>query len=311
MTSAAAQMDDSWSHASGKVILFGEHAVVHGVCAIAAGISRGVRAHTAPTTADSISVNDRVLPSDHGLYVALLALRQFLHLDPISLKLHSEIPEGSGLGSSAAMAVATARALIKSHGLQLSERELFQAAQSWERVFHGTPSGVDVAAAQSGSTVGFVRGEEPMPIVLAKPLDLVIVQAGPPESTKRMVELVSKNKARNPVQFDKSLQAIAALVENAKVLLRQGDWPAVGKLMDLNHMLLASWMLSTEDIERACNLARTQGALGAKLTGAGGGGCVIALAESPAHQAELLKPLQESSLLAFAASVGAHLNDTR
>jgi len=311
MAAAPAKADETWSQASGKVILFGEHAVVHGVRAIAAGISRGVRARSASAVADSIWVNDKALPSGHGLYAALLALRQFLRLDPITLELHSDIPEGSGLGSSAAMAVATARALMKSHGLQLSERTLFQAAQSWEGVFHGNPSGVDVAAAQSGSTVGFVRGEEPAPVVLAKPLDLVVVQAGPPESTKRMVELVARNKARNPVQFDKSLQAIAALVENATVLLRQGDWSAVGKLMDLNHMLLAAWMLSTEDIERACNLARTHGALGAKLTGAGGGGCVIALAESPAHQAELLKPMRENSLFAFSASVGTHLNETR
>ncbi|HXS18467.1 MAG TPA: mevalonate kinase [Polyangiaceae bacterium] len=311
MAAAEPHLDETWSRASGKVILFGEHAVVHGVRAIAAGISRGVRAHTAPAASDCIVVGDKTLPGSHGLYAALLALRQFLNLSPVALSLHSEIPEGSGLGSSAAMAVATARALVRSHGLTLSERALFQAAQSWEGVFHGNPSGVDVAAAQSGSTVGFVRGEEPSPLVLARPLDLVVVQAGPPESTKRMVELVAKNKTRNPVQFDKSLAAITALVENATLLLRQGDWPAVGKLMDLNHMLLAAWMLSTQDIERACNLARTHGALGAKLTGAGGGGCVIALAESPAHQAELLKPLQESSLLAFAASVGAPSNETR
>lgn len=301
---AARSFDGPWSHASGKVILFGEHAVVHGVRAIAAGISRGVQARSSRAQTDSISVNHRALPLEHGLYRALEALRGFLHLDDVALELRSDLPEGAGLGSSAAMSVATCRALVHSHGLTLNHRELFAAAQRWEGVFHGNPSGVDVAAAQSGSLVGFVRGEEPEPLALARPLHLVVVQAGPPESTKRMVEIVARHKARSPEQFEKTLTAIASLVDNAAVLLRQGDWAGLGKLMDLNQMLLAGWMLSSQDIEAAIRLAREHGALGAKLTGAGGGGCVIALAENGEHQAEILRPFAHTSMFAFAATVG-------
>jgi len=136
---------------------------------------------------------------------------------------------------------------------------------------------VDVAAALQSCPIRFSRGLDPEPLLLNQSLRLVIALAGPPASTKEMVASVQRFKERNPEQFQKTLEAIAALVDNATLLLRSGDLQAVGKLMDLNQMLLASWMVSTEEIEIACRLARDAGALGAKLTGSGGGGAVIAL----------------------------------
>ena len=296
--------DSGWSHASGKAILFGEHAVVYGVRAIAAGLSRGVFARSEPAATDALFVEDRRLDAGHALMSAVAAMREFLGAGPATVRLRSELPQGAGLGSSAAMAVATGRALEKSHGFEASARRLFEAAQIWEQVFHGTPSGIDVAAAQSNSIIGFTRGEEPEQLSLCRPLPLVIVQAGPPASTKLMVESVAKNRARNRPQFEKNLQAIDALVKNAALLLKNGDLPAVGQLMDLNHMLLASWMLSTEDIETAISIARAHGALGAKLTGAGGGGCVVALAADVAGQTRIVKAFENTTMPAFSATVG-------
>ncbi len=293
----------SWVHASGKAILFGEHAVVYGVPAIAAGISRGVSAQSSVADVDGMVVNGTLISDDHKLLNALRQLRDFLGVRPAQVLIESQIPKGSGLGSSAAMAVATVRALCSSHGIELSERRLFEAAQEWERVFHGNPSGVDVAAAQSGALIGYRRGAEPQRLAIAAPLHLVVAQAGPPASTKLMVEAVAKNKERNPAQFDRTLQGIASLVDNATILLRQGEMTAVGKLMDLNHMLLAGWMLSTEEIETACQVARASGALGAKLTGAGGGGCVIALAKDLNAQQEIKSALEAQSIPAFATRV--------
>lgn len=302
--------------ASGKVILFGEHAVVHGVPAIAAGISRGATARARSARKDKISIHGRELPADHELLIALERMRTVLGAPPAAIELELKLPPGAGLGSSAAMGMATARALLSLRekreveqplgSLMPAERKLFEAAQAWEGVFHGNPSGVDVAAAQRSGVIRFARSEEPETLALAKPLRLVIAQAGPPASTKEMVDGVARFKTRNPAQFTRTLEAIASLVDNAALLLRQGDHPAVGKLMDLNHMLLAGWMLSTEEIETACRSAREAGALGAKLTGAGGGGCVVALADSADSQQEILKTWKRlSDLPCFLASVGA------
>ena len=306
--------------ASGKVILFGEHAVVHGVPAIAAGISRGATAITRSARADSMSINGNELPADHELLTALSRMRTELGISPARVEIELELPGGAGLGSSAAMGMATARALISGRekrdsvrplgALTPSERSLFEAAQAWERVFHGNPSGVDVAAAARNGVIRFMRHEEPESLLLGKPLHLAIAQAGPPASTKKMVEGVARFKDRNPIQFEKTLQAIAALVDNAVLLLRQGDARSVGKLMDLNQMLLAGWMLSTEEIENACRTARETGALGAKLTGAGGGGCVVALAESPESQEAILAAWRKLDIPSFAANVGEQDHST-
>jgi mevalonate kinase len=209
------------------------------------------------------------------------------------------------------MGVATARALGELYSSPLNDRDLFLAAQAWETVFHGNPSGVDVAAAVSSGAIRFSRVEEPEPIVLGAPLELVVAQAGPPASTREMVEGVARLKERSPAQFNRTLEAIASLVENALLLLRSADFGAIGKLMDLNQMLLAGWMLSTEEIERACRLSREAGALGAKLTGAGGGGCVIALsghagaADTKLRTEAIQAALNNAKIPSFAACLAA------
>lgn len=269
--------------ASGKVILFGEHAVVHGISAIAAGIDRGAVAQCERASADFISINGHSAKADELLLLALHEARADLGVGPARVELRLELPPGAGLGASAALGVATVRALGDLYERPTDDRKVFFAAQAWERVFHGNPSGVDVAAAQSGRPIRFSRASDPDPLLMNRALRLVVAQAGPPASTKEMVASVARQKERNPEQFKRTLDAIAALVENATLLLKSGDLGAVGKLMDLNHMLLASWMLSTEELENACRRAREQGALGAKLTGSGGGGCVIALAGESGH----------------------------
>jgi mevalonate kinase len=274
--------------ASGKVILFGEHAVVHGVPAIAAGIDRGATAVARLNAVDEIWLGGEKLPPDASFYTALAEAREKLAVGPVRVDFTLDIPAGAGLGASASLGVATIRALAELHHKQLTTDELRTIGHAWECVFHGNPSGVDVAAALENRPIRFSRGVPPEPLLLSKPLRLVVALAGPPASTKEMVTGVQRFKERNPQQFQKTLQAIAALVDNATLLLRSGDLRAVGKLMDLNQMLLASWMLSTEEIETACRLAREAGALGAKLTGSGGGGAVIALA-GQAHEEEAEK----------------------
>src|SRR5690606_19884561 len=129
--------------------------VVYGVPALAAGISKGVRAQARCAPSDQISLNRRMLPSEHELYRALGALRSVCGFAPAALELDVELPLGAGLGSSASMAVASARALASLHHRELMEQRLFDAAQAWEGVFHGNPSGVDVAAARAEGLIEF------------------------------------------------------------------------------------------------------------------------------------------------------------
>lgn len=302
--------------ACGKVILFGEHAVVYGVPAIAAGIHRGAKARCSKTATSSISINGTTIGQEEAPQKALQEVETFLGVGPARVDLDLELPPGAGLGASAALGVATVRGLADLFERPLDERKVFHAAQTWERVFHGNPSGIDVAAAQSGRPIRFSRSAEPEALLMNKSLLLVIAQAGPPASTKEMVDGVARLKERNPRQFEKTIDAIKSLVENATLLLRSGDLGAVGKLMDLNHMLLAGWMLSTQELEEACRRAREQGALGAKLTGSGGGGCVIALAgeaENPEDEGRaetIMSAWQKANFPCFSAKIRGGMSES-
>lgn len=273
--------------ASGKVILLGEHAVVYGAPALAAGLDRGVTATAAPAEVASLRIGERSATAgdDSELTRGLAALLASLGAPPLAVTAELELPAGSGLGVSAALGVGIARAVLavvepaSSLSAPETRARVLAAADAWERVFHGNPSGIDAAAAESGGCIRYSRAEGPSKVTLARPLPLVIAVAGPPASTRLMVEQVARMFERRPELREKSLGGITSLVENARLCIEAGDLPGLGKLMDLNQMLLAGLMLSTEGIERACDAARRAGALGAKLTGAGGGGAVVALAD--------------------------------
>jgi mevalonate kinase len=153
---------------------------------------------------------------------------------------------------------------------------------AWERVFHGNPSGVDAAVSARGGCVFFRKGEAIEAVRIRGPLTLCIGSTGTASSTKAMVDAVGRLRARRPEVVAKSFEGIRSLVANARLALEAGDRFAVGRLMDLNQMLLSGLFVSTPDIERLCELARGAGSLGAKLTGAGGGGSVVALVPSAA-----------------------------
>lgn len=274
--------------ASGKVILLGEHAVVYGVPAIAVGIERGASARAIRAEKASIRLGENRVEADDASDVgrALSALLAELGADPVAIDVELELPPGCGLGASAAIAVAASRAVLEVMDPEATETLgcVLKGAMAWERVFHGNPSGVDTAAAASGGCILFRRGEPPLPIHVAAPLELAIAVAGPPASTKSMVEGVARLRERRPELVQKSLDAIHSLVNNARLCIEAGDVIGLGRLMDLNQMLLSGLFVSTEGIERACQLARDAGALGCKLTGAGGGGAVVAIVESGAER---------------------------
>ena len=178
------------------------------------------------------------------------------------------------------------------------------AAQAWETVFHGTPSGIDVTAAALGGCFQFTRDEGPKPIIVAKAIPLVVAAVGPQISTKVMVTGLAHLKTRKPEMVNQALESIRSLVQKAKFAIEAGDLPGLGRLMDLNQMLLSSLSLSTEPLERACRIARDAGALGAKLTGKGGGGCIVALCDG--DPAPVLTALRSRGIECFTTTVSAH-----
>jgi mevalonate kinase len=270
------------ARANGKVILLGEHAVVYGVPAIAAGIERGVEAHAELAVSASLVIADRSARAFDGseLGESFGALLGALSAPPVAVRASLELPPGSGLGASAALGVAIARAVLSALGQELDLARVLGAAAAWEGIYHGNPSGVDAAAAAMGGCIQFEKGHAIQPIPLGRDLVLAVGLAGPPASTKLMVESVARLRERRPAIVDKALEGISSLVKNARLCLEAGDVPGLGSLMNYNQMLLSGLFVSTEGIERCCGLARDAGALGAKLTGAGGGGAVVALCDA-------------------------------
>jgi mevalonate kinase len=269
------------ARANGKVILLGEHAVVYGVPAIAAGIERGVKASAAPAASSSLRVAERsAVPGDGtDLGRGFEALLGELGASNLAVEATLELPPGSGLGASAALGVAIARAILDAQGLPAEPARVVRAAAAWEGVYHGNPSGVDAAAAANDGCIWFDKASGTTQIALKRDLVLAIGLAGPPASTKLMVDGVARLRARRPAVVEKALEGVRALVQNARLCLEAGDLPGLGSLMNYNQMLLSGLFVSTEGIERCCALARDAGALGAKLTGAGGGGAVVALCD--------------------------------
>jgi mevalonate kinase len=271
--------------ACGKVILLGEHAVVYGVPAIAVGIADRVVARvsesrTGKTGLEIDGVAAELSDADATqLQAALKAVASACGVTaPAHVSLSVRLPVRAGLGSSAAMAVAVTRALLLWEGAAATPERVAEAAAAWERVFHGNPSGIDVAAASMGGVLRFARDEGARRLPLGAPLPLCIGLSGSRPSTRAMVERVARFAGRKGGLGEQIFAEIGELVRSAEAALAQGDLRTLGKLMDLNHTMLSSLTVSTDALDTMCETARAAGALGAKLTGAGGGGCVIALA---------------------------------
>jgi mevalonate kinase len=293
--------------ACGKIILLGEHAVVYGVPAIAVGIDRGAIARVTamdrgPSRLFVRGWDISVRENEEGHDLAR-AFRALLDAAPPSgphwIEVETDLPPGGGLGCSAAMGVAIARALEPG----LGDERLLERAMAWECVFHGNPSGVDAAVASRGGCILFRRGQPLETIRLRSPVHLCVGHTGIAASTKSMVEGVARLRERRPEVVEKSFEAIRTLVSNAKLAIEAGDVFALGRLMDLNQMLLGGLFVSTPEIERVCALAREAGAFGAKLTGAGGGGSVVALVPSRAGAEAVLEAWKGEGFAGFSATV--------
>jgi mevalonate kinase len=281
--------------APGKLILFGEHAVVYGHPAIAAavGLRSTVRLHRhgGPTHIRRSSFRDERLQQ---------AVARALPPQGLAVDIASELPPGRGMGSSASIAVAMVRAAVALAGERPDADLLFERSLALERIFHGQPSGVDNAVSIRGGMVRYRKGPPLVlqPIAVQQPLELVVLDSGRTGST---ASLVAQVRAARPA-VDPILDAIGALVERLGEL---GDDPAtLGAAMDENHALLRQLGVSDDTLDGLCAFAREHGALGAKLSGAGGGGVVLAWTPRE-RQAGLLAAAAQRGIRAFPVTLPA------
>lgn len=293
----------------GKIILLGEHAVVYGYPALAAALDRGVTMAPVPTPAGGtlrLEVRGWNLAvragDDHPAAHSLVAIADALGVGrpPVSLVGDAQIPPGAGLGSSAALAVAVARAFLTYQKRPIDVDTLTQAAGASEQLVHGRPSGVDVALAIAGGIGVFRRSTGLSPITNAPPLRVLVCPSGVPRSTATMVERVAV--ATGGERGDARLRELGALTDTGTVALLSAEHAALGAAMDRAHELLGELGVSTEALDALCGAAREAGAYGAKLTGAGGGGALIAIAPRD-REAAVLAAWKRAGIDGFVATL--------
>ncbi len=300
----------------GKLILLGEHAVVWGAPALATSLPDGAVATVSPATDSSHSnlhLKDaqgstlatlQVNASGQPLEQSLAAIMDILGVQhPVTIDATLNVPPGAGLGSSAALAVAIARALGELS--PKSKVNIFRAVAASEAIFHGSASGIDQSAAMGSGLILFQKGIPPLcsPVESALPLNIAICQAAPGASTAAMVTQVLQQRQTHAKLYEHFQQAITYVVTQAQHALKQKDIQSLGELININHGLLCAMNVSTPKLDAACHIAREEGALGAKLTGAGGGGCVYALASSQDQAQHIAQSWKDQGFSAFTTTI--------
>ncbi len=275
--------------ACAKVILVGEHSVVYGEPAIAVPLpALRAEAELRPGEEEGLRIVAvdlrrsfllRHAAEEDPLAVAVrLFLRTFGLEEPRAvLTLRSAIPIAAGLGSGAAVTVAILRALAAALGVEPTREQLNAITYEVEKLHHGTPSGIDNTVIVWEQPVWFVRGRAPRTLETARPLPLLVAQGGPAPATRVMVEGVRRRYEADPHRYGAYFARMGEVAREARAALASGHLPALGWLLDENHRLLQAIGVSTPGLDRLVEAARAAGAFGAKLTGAGGGGNVIAL----------------------------------
>jgi mevalonate kinase len=196
----------------------------------------------------------------------------------VRLRISSRLPTGAGLGSSASTMVATVAAVNRLEGWNLDANSVVETSMLGEKIVHGRPSGVDVAASVFGGVLEFRMGAEPWQVPLEKPAKLLVVYSGKRRNSGRLISKVSSMKDLYPSLFSKLCESATLITELATERLITGRLEELGRIMTYNHAVLGMVGASNEHLDRLVDLCIRSGCFGAKLTGAGGGGSVLGVA---------------------------------
>lgn len=284
--------------APGKVILFGEHAVVYGEPALAGAIDKRVRVEAEKTPGELEISSDKSQDYRYVEKAAELVLDYLGSSSGLTVRIISELPPSAGLGSSAAVSVATIAAVASELGHKLGEKEISELGHRVELEVQGAASPTDTLTAALGGIL-YIQPRKKKYTPLKASLPLVIGYTGLERSTKALVEKVKTLKDEYPGLVLPIIKNIGRITREAKARLQEGE--DIGGLMNINHGLLESLGVGNESLSKLVHAARAAGARGAKITGAGGGGCMIAYA--PGKTKEVLSAISACGCLALEAPI--------
>lgn len=273
--------------APGKLLLLGDHAVVYGYPCITTAVSVRLEVTIEETGDGKITVDAPPVKDTRFVDAAIdSGLRDWnIRHNGFRLVTKSAFSETYGFGSSSAVTVATLYALASLFKKDFSTRQIFDMAYQIILAIQAVGSGFDVASAAFGGTIYYVKGGKPIEHLSIKDMPLIVGYTGIKSNTVDLVRMVGKKREQYPEKVERIFQAIAKLVEEAKLRMLEGDWERVGKLMDFNQEYLRDLGVSSEKLEALISAAKGAGAWGAKLSGAGGGDCMIALAPGDKREA--------------------------
>lgn len=289
--------------APGKLVLFGDHAAVYGKPCLVTAVDLRFYATIEATDEPDITISTPDLRAQGGLYrvdaqnlsaqnrretaFVEAALRQVLaEFSPqMGLNITTDGPAITyGLGSSSAITVAVIAAAAEHFDIQLGQRELFDLAYAAVLDVQGTGSGIDLAAAVCGGTVYYVKGGAVMERLPIDDLPVVIGYSGAKVSTTNLIHQVASLRAHQPDLISPILDLMGRISIRARDYMTDHNWAAVGELMNIHQGLLDSLGVNVPQLANLIFAAREAGAWGAKLSGAGGGDCMFALAPESDHQ---------------------------
>jgi mevalonate kinase len=305
----------------GKTILFGEHFVVYGLPALASAVGAKTTAtiDRAPRKGYELIDNRPEVPGYKKekydeQQISIKNVLRFMKVDTekqgLRITLGGDLICASGVGASAASCVAIARAISDEFKLNWNDVKINEAAYEGEKGYHGTPSGIDNTASTFGGLVYFVKnmkgGPDTMDTTkLKNPVELVVGSSGITSDTKVVVDAVKKLKDKDPKWFDGIVGEYSKLVAQGRQALEKFDLPLVGKLMDKNHTLLQEITVSNDVLDTMVAISRKAGALGAKVTGTGRGGNMIALTPGVKLRDKVASALQAAGYEVWKTTIGA------
>jgi mevalonate kinase len=302
----------------GKVILFGEHFVVHGVPGIVSAIGSTTDAKVTQTGEKLAIKDERKAAKGYAEEKKLQQIESIermlakIGLDPrlpLNIWIGGNLPGFSGLGASAASSVAIARAIAEELSLKLTNAQVNQIAYEAEKAYAGNPSGIDNTAATYGGLMWFKKNTTGGPDSVERlhiriPVEIVIGSTGKVANTKAMVAGVAERKKKNPVKYDLIFKQAENLTFAGRKALESYDLPKIGELMNKNHRLLQEIEVSSRDLDLLVDIALRNGAFGAKLTGGGGGGCMVALTPGRELQEKVAEAIEEEGYEVLRTKIG-------
>lgn len=297
--------------APGKTILFGEHAVVYGKPVIAAAVDKRAyvsiqeredkRTHVTINNlgiSGFLNIREGTIELDNGennegiLKYVLIALMKTGSKDGLEITINLDIPVGAGLGSSAAVTVATVKAASSFKDVKLTRDEIAKLAHQVELIVQGSASPIDTILSTYGGIVYLSRdAEKIIKLDIDSEIPLVIGYTSKRGNTGKLVESVRLKTESNPQVMIPLFNSMEALTNGAKEALTSGDHKMIGEFMNINHGLLDAIGVNTDELSKMVYIARKKGAFGSKLTGAGGGGSMIAYC--PGKVKEVIESINE------------------